>query len=212
MKLFFSVALIFLTSIAVASAKTKQSADDGWKLFEGSDVMAEPAKPTARPAVDPVMWVISPLAIERRMEASTNPVYEPRESRGLAVGLRVYRRYLVSFEYSRFAESSGNETFHVDREFQDLLAWYRYSFFRRGDFRVTAGAGLGAYQEQVTTYFYDLKQDLNSGNKWTAATGLGLEYEPAPYLVFFLEGRLISGQNLDPNPSPDLMARLSFQF
>ena len=160
---------------------------------------------------NPTQVVISPFGVERRFEAATNPVLEARQPISVTLGLRSHR-HLVSLEYSRFDESSGNETFHVLRSFQDLLGWYRYSFYKNKSFRVTAGGGLGFYQEQLTTSFYDVKQELGSGNKWTAAGGLGLEYEPIKYLAFFLEGRLITGQNIDPNPNPDILARILVQF
>ncbi len=198
------ILLILITSSAFAKVK---NVDDGWKSFEGVETMPLPELHKSTP----VQWVISPFGVERRMEASTNPVLEPREPLNVALGLRLYR-HLFSVEYSRFSESSGNETYHVERGFQDLLGWYRYSFYKNYGFRATVGGGLGVYQEQVTTYFYGLKQDLGSGNKWTAATGLGAEYEVFKYMVLFLEARLISGQNLDPNPNPDALARLSIQF
>ena len=198
------ILLLLLTGAAFAKVK---NVDDGWKSFEGVE-----AAPLAElHESKPVQWVISPFGVERRMEASTNPVLEPREPLNFALGLRLYR-HLFSVEYSRFSESSGNETYHVERGFQDLLGWYRYSFYKNDGFHATVGGGLGVYQEQVTTYFYGLKQDLGSGTKWTAATGLGAEYEVFKYVVLFLEARLISGQNLDPNPNPDALARISVQF
>ena len=210
MKIFLLILLIAAAPLAQAQAQSQtvnKDNDDSWKTLEASEAMKAPD--LTEP--NPVKWVISPLSIERRMEASTNPVLEAREPLNVALGLRMFR-HLVSLEYSRFSESSGNETYHVERKFQDLLGWYRYSFYKQHQFRAILGGGLGVYQEQVTTSFYNIKQDLGSRNKWTAATGLGLEFEPFKYLVLFVEARLISGQNLDPNPNPDILARISVQF
>ncbi len=201
-KLFITLAVF--TGTAFAKAK---SVDEAWKSFEGTEALPVLELHDSKP----VQWVISPVGVERRMEASTNPVLEPREPVNVALGLRLYR-HLFSVEYSRFGESSGNETYHVERGFQDLLGWYRYSYYKNHGFHATIGSGFGIYQEQVTTSFYGLKQDLGSGNKWTAATGMGAEYEVFKYIVLFVEARLISGQNLDPNPNPDALARLSVQF
>ena len=206
MKIAVNVIILFILLTGSAFAKVKD-VDEGWKSFEGVEVLPVLEKYE----LTPVQWVISPFGVERRMEASTNPVVEPREPVNVALGLRL-DRHLFSIEYSRFGESSGNETYHVERSFQDLLGWYRYSFYKNHGFRGTMGGGAGVYQEQVTTHFYSLKQDLGSGNKWTVATGLGAEYEVFRHVVLFLEARLISGQNLDPNPNPDALARISVQF
>src|SRR5690606_3017959 len=124
----------------------------------------------------------------------------------LALGLS-YERHLWTLEYSSFSESSGNATFGVERRFQDALAWYRYRWFNIKDLHGTAGVGAGAYFERVTSEFYDQVSIAESGPQWSTAVGLGLEYQPLDYISFMLEGRLIAGQNLDPNPNPSLLAR-----
>ena len=191
--------LLWSSSAFAEKTLSQTSIESGWQNFEDKN------------SPRPVQWVISPFGIERRLEAATNPVMETREPVNVALGLRLFR-HLVSLEYSRFDEKSGNETYRIEREFQDLLGWYRYSFYKSQYIRGTFGGGLGIYQEQVTTHFYNINQSIGSGNKWTAATGLGLELTPVKYLVLFLEARLISGQNLDPNPHPDGLARISIQF
>lgn len=158
-----------------------------------------------------VQWRFSPLSVEQRFEHSSTPYLTARSPKHLSFGLRL-KRHLVSLDYSSFEEATGNETFRVERSFQDLLAWYRYAIFYRKTFRGLVGAGLGFYQENVATYFYELKNESMSGSKWSSGFGLSIEYEPISYIVFSMEGRLIAGQNLDPNPHPSVLGRLTFQF
>jgi hypothetical protein len=154
---------------------------------------------------------ISPLALEKRFEATTDPYLTARTPMNFAIGIR-YLRHITSLEYSKYGTTTGNETFRVERNLQDVLGWYKYALVNREKWRFLLGAGVGAYQEEVTTYFYDLKKETSSGSKWTTGALLGGEYEPIEMIVLSLEARLIAGQNLDPNPNPSVLARLTFQF
>ncbi len=162
-------------------------------------------------AAETAEFRLSLLANEQRFETGTDPVMSSRQPVNLALGLRL-AKHRISLEYSAFGEKTGNDTFHIERKFQDLLGWYRYAWWTRGMWGLTAGLGLGTYQEEVTTYFYNLKENTSSGAQWATGAGLGLEFEPISYLVFSIEGRLIAGQNLDPNPNPSALGRISLQF
>lgn len=186
MKIFFFLFLLLSTTLSWAQARTA----------------------TRSPSVK---FRISPFAAEKRLETSTDPVLVSREPRHFSAGLR-WSRHLFSLEYSQFEEKTGNETYRLEREFRDLLGWYRFTWLQKKMFRGTIGAGLGFSQEEVTTYFYELKNHSGSGSNWATGFALGVEWEPISFLVLSLDGRLMAGPNLDPNPHPGVLARLSVQF
>ncbi len=153
----------------------------------------------------------SPAAFEKRYESTTDPILTGREPRHVSLGI-IFDRHFFSLEYSTFRDTTGNGTFRVDRKFQDLLLWYRYTLFQKRKLRGTGGAGLGIYQEDIVTGFYNTREGTASGTKWSAGAVAGLEYELLEEVVVALEGRLLAGQNFDPNPQPSVMTRMYFQF
>lgn len=158
-----------------------------------------------------IKFRISPVAFEQRFESTTDPVMSGRAPWHLSFGI-VFDRSITTIEYSTFQQKTGNDTFNVDRKFQDLLAWYRYMLISKNNFRVVGGFGLGFYQEEIESHFYESTDFSTSGTKWAAATAVGIEYDFEPHLGISLDGRLMAGQNLDPNPQPSILTRFYFQF
>jgi hypothetical protein len=154
---------------------------------------------------------ISPLALERRFEATTDPILTGHSPLHFSLGM-IFRKHFVSLEYSTFKEKTGNNTFAVERDFHDLLAWYRYSLKDNSRYRYNIGLGLGMYQEVIVTRFYESKEESFSGPKVTYGAVAGVEYDLSRKFVIALDGRLLAGENLDPNPQPAILTRIYFQF
>lgn len=122
-----------------------------------------------------------------------------------------FDRWIFILERADFKESSGNATLSLERSYHDYLLWAQYSVYEHQILNAYAGAGLGAYQEQVTTNFSGQKSTGSSQYKLLTSGSLGLR---AHVSIFFaaIEARVLLGDELDQQPGFGAVLRAGLWF
>lgn len=162
---------------------------------------------------------ISPLGVDLRLERNNEQSSTLKSYMNLALGYK-YQRYDLSLERNSFSETSGNSTSSVARDYSDISIWGKYSFYRLrlGDLRFSllAGAGIGSYQEEITTRYMGSDRTDKSQAKLLGGISAGTETQ---YLIganlglmLSAEGRAQFAQSFDPNPVLSILCRLGFLY
>lgn len=121
-----------------------------------------------------------------------------------------YKPWMLSFEYSTFTESSGNETLSVSRKTETALLWFQWHTTDDWYFKPYIGMGLGGYREGTDSTFYsDIRADQSA---WTdhLSGALGLRWAQVTPMWVSLEGRIHSNRYLDPSPMLSALLRIGF--
>lgn len=149
-------------------------------------------------------YILNP---EMRFERDGSQEVIDRKPLNFAVG---YKRNNFSFalEYSRFEESSGNQTSSLDRIHQDFLFWLKLHFlpysFREFNSNLFVGPGGGVFQESVTSSFMGESRTDNGGNKFVSGLMVGWEVIVKGNQYFSalmsVEGRALVSSEFEPNP------------
>lgn len=121
-----------------------------------------------------------------------------------------YKPWMLSFEYSTFSESSGNDTLSVARKTETALLWFHMHTQDEWAFRPYIGVGLGGYREGTDSTFY--MENREDQSAWTehVAGSMGLRWAQVAPLWVSLEGRIHSNRYLDPSPMLSALLRIGF--
>ncbi|MEZ0392342.1 MAG: hypothetical protein ACAH59_09015 [Pseudobdellovibrionaceae bacterium] len=123
-----------------------------------------------------------------------------------------FRDYLFILEKSSFEESSGNAALNVERRLESIMLWGEWRAPAWKAFVPYLGGGLGAYQEIVKTNLPPAPSTTReTSHKMLTGLNFGLQLE-IPILWLSLEGRLLFGDELDPQPTLGALARVGLWF
>jgi hypothetical protein len=130
----------------------------------------------------------------------------------VAAGVR-YQNWNFLLEFgSSDTQDSGNATLAVQTKMQDVLGWVLWnseeSFYRLSPL---LGAGLGVYQTKVTTTLSGIATDDESPWKLLGGASVGLKLN-IPVVWISLEGRVLFGDELTPQPTLSGLARIGIDF
>lgn len=152
------------------------------------------------------------LNAEMRFERDSNQQILDRRPLNFAGGVsRGNSNY--SMEYASFSEKTGNATLSIDRGHQEFSFWWKENLIHFEMAELFLGAGVGAYQEKVTTRLIGNKDVTDSGDlQEMAGLSAGVQRKFAGYILVSLEGRALLGRNMDPNPQGSVVARLGVEF
>jgi hypothetical protein len=151
------------------------------------------------------------LGPEARYERDSTQQLVFRSPFNFGLGLRKGRASLAA-EYTKFTESSGNNTLSIDRTHEEYVLWGNYSFADFDIISFYASLGLGAYQESVTTILMGSSATDNGNMTFMGGTGVGGKLLLAQHFMISLEGRVLAGQNFDPNPQLGILLRFGAEF
>lgn len=192
-RLLVAVMVLLSTTVAVAASEAAGSA-------------------AAKEPVSPWHFDIFPLNGELRYERDPAQQMVDRRPLNLAFGVRKSAT-TVLFEYSRFSETTGNDTLSLDRTHEEYVFWWKQNLltYEVVDFFITGGAGV--YNETVKTNLAGAESSTDSsGLQIMGGASGGLQTLIAHYVLVSFEGRLIAGKNFDPNPQPSLLLRVGVEF
>ena len=162
---------------------------------------------------------ISPLGVDLRLERSNEQSTALKGFMSFALGY-YFSRYNLILEHQSYSETSGNSTSNVSRDYGDFSLWGKYSFYRIRQqglrFSLLAGAGVGTYQEEITTRYMGSERTDSSKAKLMGGIGAGAELQ---YLIgtnigvtLLTEGRAQFAQSFDPNPILSVLLRLGLFY
>jgi hypothetical protein len=155
-------------------------------------------------------WEFYPLNLHARFETGEQQSLVPRAAMGLALGAQLGRQSLL-LEAGTFKTRTGNAFANIEREHQEVLMWLRTDVLANRNWAATAGAGLGFMRETAQTRIDGMQ--TNDGGAMDAGGGVSVGgLFKTKTLRLALEGRLIFGQSLQPNPQPDVVLRTGFAF
>lgn len=155
---------------------------------------------------------IFPLNSEIRYERDSTQQMVDRRLVNFSFGVR-QGPSTVLFEYSQFAEKTGNATLSLDRRHEEYLFWWKQNIlnFELVDFFISAGGG--AYAEKVTTTLSGSGTITDSGGlQLMGGASAGVHSVILKYVLVSFEGRLMAGKNFDPNPQAGMLLRLGVEF
>ncbi|WP_415064070.1 hypothetical protein [Bdellovibrio sp.] len=157
---------------------------------------------------------------EMRFERANSQEMMDRRPLNIALGYQK-EKFSILAEYARFEEDTGNATSSLDRTHQDVVVWFRYHFLNRIDKQslstttLFAGAGAGAYEEQVVTTLMGVSRTDKTPTKFMSGFVVGAEFSilmnPHFGFVFGAEGRGLLASDFDPNPVWSALLRLGIQ-
>ncbi len=158
---------------------------------------------------------------EMRFERASSQEMLDRKPLNIALGYQG-QKFSILTEYARFEEDTGNATSSIDRTHQDVVVWFRYHFFNQTDKKTLgattlfAGAGAGAYEEEVVTTLMGLSRTDKTPMKFMSGFVVGAEFSILmnPHFGFVIgaEGRGLLASDFDPNPVWSALLRLGIQI
>jgi hypothetical protein len=130
----------------------------------------------------------------------------------IAGGVR-YRDWNFLLEYGvSETQQSGNMTLSVQSKTQDVLGWgYWTAPLEWAHLSPLLGGGVGVYQTKVTTTLSGVPTEDQSPWKLLGGASVGFKVN-LPVVWLSLEGRLLFGDELDPQPTLTGLARLGLSF
>lgn len=155
--------------------------------------------------------------LEMRYERGNSQTPEDRKPINVAMAYQ-HKKISLLLEYSRFEENTGNATAAIERTHQDLSLWFRHHFMetkiRSSTLSLFAGAGAGAYDEQVKSTLMGASRWDKSSAKFVSGLGVGGDLEVALRenfdFIMAVEGRTLFASEYDPNPIWSAVLRLGF--
>lgn len=176
-------------------------------LFSGA--VAQAAAPTS---ATPWHFDFFPWNSEIRYDRNASQQMQDRRLLNLALGAGKGPSTVI-FEYSKFNEKTGNSTLSVDRIHEEYLFWWKQNALEYEQVSLFASVGAGAYAEKVVTSLAGSGSTTDKGRLEVAGgLGAGLQTLVFRYVLVSLEGRLVAGKNLDPNPQPGAVLRVGLEF
>lgn len=149
------------------------------------------------------------LNSEMRYDRDNSQEISDRKPFSLSAGLQ-WNRWSLIAEYSKYTEQSGNASAAFDRTHQGLMAWGRYNAIVLKSpsialmTQIYVGAGVGTYQEEVTTTLLGNNRDDKSNLKMMSGLCAGTEVSYGINknfgVLIALEGRTHLASDFDPNP------------
>jgi hypothetical protein len=127
-----------------------------------------------------------------------------------ALGLGV-DAFVFIFETAQYSTKSGNSTLSVETKFQDYMLWGNYRAMKWRVFAPFLAAGIGSYNQSVTTTLSGNSKIDNSPNKLLTGIGFGLSFDVS-VLWASVEARAFFGDELDSQPTLGALARIGLWF
>ena len=109
-------------------------------------------------------------------------------------------------------QTSGQQTLNFSRTRQGGWLTIMLPAGNWGYVSPYLSGGFGGYQDTVTTTFIGVPSTEISRTYMTGFGGLGIRQALIPYLFLALEGRVIFGENQDPQPTMATSLRIGVQF
>lgn len=149
------------------------------------------------------------VGVDYRAERDQNQSALPRAWPTFSFGLG-QQPWMLSLEYARFNESSGNATLSVERKAETLILWGQWFADEPWPVQPYLGAGLGAYRNSADLNLYTGR--TSAQGKWIehAAGSFGLKLSQISPFWFAVEGRVHMNQELDPSPTVSGFLRFGF--
>ncbi len=154
--------------------------------------------------------VMVALGSEYRPEKNTEGNIADHWLSNAALGLG-YGDFFVVLERSTFREQSGNAALSVQRDFEDKLLWIQWHSLAWNYLNSFVGAGLGAYQETITTQVLGASTENTSPHRLLGGGSFGLKAD-IPTLWLSVEARVLFGDQLDRQPTWGGLARIGLYF
>jgi len=149
---------------------------------------------------------------EMRYERDSSQHMTDRRPLNLSAGLRKGSSTWL-FEYVSFAETTGNATLSIDRQHREYTFWWKENLINLELLDFYLSAGLGAYDEKVTTKLAGSSDAVDSSGLQMMGGGSGgVQTKIAGYFLASIEARILAGKNFDPNPQASLLLRLGIEF
>lgn len=114
-------------------------------------------------------------------------------------------------ELANYSVNSGSSYSGIRYEQTEVLGWFRHRARMLGNAAWVFGLGLGGYSEEIVSRIENYENRDHSGVQGLAGLSAGVMLSQSHVRLAF-EGRALFGYNLDPNPRPELVARLGFYF
>ncbi|MEN0057279.1 MAG: hypothetical protein AAGB31_00465 [Bdellovibrio sp.] len=163
--------------------------------------------------------LLYPLNYEIRYENDEDREGKTYQPFNFALGYQGLR-WSGLLQYSRLTDETGNSTSSLERTHQDVILWMRYHLaqfqYPIMSWSFLAGAGGGAYQEQVkSTLMGDSREDQGS---WLMLSGLMVGVQSSfPItegwaVLLSAEGQALFAADFDPNPLWVGVLRLGLSF
>lgn len=109
-------------------------------------------------------------------------------------------------------QESGNLTLSVQTKMQDVLGWVLWNSDRSWYYlSPLLGGGIGAYQLKTTTVLSGVATDDESPWKLLGGASVGVKLD-VPILWVSLEGRVLFGDELTPQPTLSGLIRIGVGF
>ncbi len=134
--------------------------------------------------------------IETRPEKDAQGSFTDHQLSNFNLGFG-YQSFVFLLEQAQYQDRSGNSTLSVERLQTDYLLWSHYRAMSWNRLVPYLGAGLGFYQEKVTTQFAGSISTNNSKAKFLGGVAFGVGMD-TPYLWLSAEARLLAGDEWDP--------------
>jgi len=148
---------------------------------------------------------------EIRYERDTSQQMVSRQPLNLALGLRRANSTWI-FEYSRMSTDSGNSTLSISRRHQEYSLWWNQNVWNFELVNFFASVGVGGYQEDVTTALNGASTKDSGAMELMGGSSAGIKSLLWHHLIISLEGRLLAGQDFDPNPQASILLRFGAEF
>lgn len=147
---------------------------------------------------------------ELRPYKDVNGDFNNQTLQNYAFGLGV-EAFVFIFETAQYSTKSGNSTLNVETKFQDYMLWGNYRAMKWGVFVPFLAAGIGGYNQSVTTTLSGNSRIDNSPNKLLTGVGFGLSLDVS-ILWASVEARAFFGDELDSQPTLGGLARIGLWF
>lgn len=115
-------------------------------------------------------------------------------------------------EYSAFEDKSGNSTLSVERQHREYVLWWKENLMNLELVDFFASLGMGAYEEKTITRLSGSSATDNTGAQFMGGLSAGMQSMFVKYILVSAEGRILAGQNFDPNPQLGFVLRFGVEF
>ena len=159
---------------------------------------------------EPLRYLIT-VNPELRYERQQNQQMTFRHPLNLSIGVRK-EKFTYLLEFSQFKETSGNSVLSIDRSHAEYVGWFNYNVLPFGIWNVFGAMGAGAYQESIRTTLNGSSISDTGELQLMGGVGAGIKVLIEEHFLASLEGRLLGGQNFDPNPQGSLVFRFGVEF
>lgn len=164
-------------------------------------------------------FFLFPVNKEIRYEKNSNEEYIDRNPNNYQVAY-FYNKFGMAFEFSQFAEETGNSTSSIYRKHEEIQFWGMYSFYQylgsHSDLRFNVGMGAGLQQDDVDSTFNSVTRTDRGKQKVLTGLSMGTLYSVSFKEVWLIsaaaEGKSLFSSEFNPNPLWILVLRLGIGF